>query len=150
MTETTRRAVIFGAGGAGLAVALTACAGTSTNSAGAAPAATDAAAKAPQDAAAGGAGAAFAKAADIPVGGGKIFENQQVVITQPSAGEFKAFTTVCTHQGCAVDAIANGTIDCPCHGSRFSVKDGSVVNGPATTPLPPKQIKVSGGDISLA
>jgi Rieske Fe-S protein len=155
MTETTRRAVIFGAGGAGLAAALTACAGYGTGS-------TDAAAPPaqPADGAAGGAteqapkadsaAAGIAKTSDIPEGGGKILEGRQIVITQPAAGEFKAFSAICTHQGCSVDNVSNGTINCPCHGSRFNIKDGSVANGPATAPLPEKKIKVSGSDITLA
>jgi nitrite reductase/ring-hydroxylating ferredoxin subunit len=96
----------------------------------------------------GGSGtAALATTSEIPVGGGKILSDQKIVITQPDAGAFKAFTAVCTHQGCIVDAVANGTIDCPCHGSRFSIKDGSVVNGPAPAPLAPVGIKVEGTSI---
>ena len=63
------------------------------------------------------------------------------------AGQFKAFTAVCTHQGCIVATVANGTIDCPCHGSKFSAADGSVVNGPATSPLAPVTITVHGTSI---
>jgi Rieske Fe-S protein len=87
---------------------------------------------------------------EVPVGGGHIFTVQQVVVTQPKAGEFKAFSAVCTHQGCLVSSVADGQIRCPCHGSSFSATDGSVVGGPAPAPLPAERIKVSGGTISLA
>ena len=87
---------------------------------------------------------------DIPVGGGEILIDQKIVITQPSAGTFKAFTAVCTHQGCTVASVADGVIQCPCHGSRYSVVDGSVIGGPAPAPLAPVQIKVSGTTISMA
>ena len=69
------------------------------------------------------------KAADIPVGSGKVFPDAQTVITQPKAKEFKAFSSICTHQGCQVDAVTT-TINCPCHGSKYSITDGSVVNPP--------------------
>jgi Rieske Fe-S protein len=89
----------------------------------------------------------LATTAEVPVGGGKIINGPNVVLTQPVAGTFKGFSAVCTHQGCIVATIANGTIDCPCHGSKFSVKDGSVVNGPAASPLPPVAITVQGTSI---
>ncbi len=69
------------------------------------------------------------------------------MVTQPEAGSFKAFTAVCTHQGCIVSTVSGGTINCPCHGSKFSIKDGSVVNGPATQPLAAIAIKVEGTSI---
>ncbi|GLX96840.1 Rieske 2Fe-2S domain-containing protein [Herbidospora sp. NEAU-GS84] len=93
---------------------------------------------------------AFAKTADIPEGGGKIFEAEKVVITQPTPGNFKCFTAVCTHAGCTVASISGGTINCPCHGSKFKISDGSVAGGPAPSPLEEKQITVSGDSIVLA
>ncbi|MFJ8661807.1 Rieske (2Fe-2S) protein [Streptomyces sp. NPDC093795] len=92
----------------------------------------------------------LATTSEIPVGGGMVFAERKVVVTQPAAGEFKAFSAVCTHQGCLVNKVADGTIDCPCHGSKYRVADGSVVNGPATRPLPAEQIIVSGESITLA
>jgi Rieske Fe-S protein len=83
------------------------------------------------------------KTSDIPVGGGRIFKDEKLVVTQPSSGDFKAFSAVCTHAGCIVSKIADGTIDCPCHGSKYSIEDGSVEDGPAPKPLPEKAVTVS-------
>ncbi|MFF5504521.1 Rieske (2Fe-2S) protein [Streptomyces roseolus] len=95
-------------------------------------------------------GTPLASTSEIPVGGGTVFADRKVVVTQPEAGEFKAFSAICTHQGCTVSKVANGTIDCPCHGSRFSVTDGAVTAGPAPRPLPAAEITVSGETIILA
>ncbi|MGW8885494.1 Rieske (2Fe-2S) protein [Streptomyces sp. NPDC055749] len=95
-------------------------------------------------------GEELAKTSDIPVGGGTIFKEQKVVVTQPKEGEFKAFSAICTHAGCTVSKVADGTIDCACHGSRYSIVNAAVEAGPAPRPLPAEKITVSGASIRLA
>ncbi|MEV5547596.1 Rieske (2Fe-2S) protein [Streptomyces sp. NPDC052309] len=141
-----RRTVVAAAGAAGLAVALTACGGSDDDASGG---------KAADSSGSGGgensgAGTALAATADIPEGGGKVFPDQKVVVTQPAAGEFKAFSATCTHQGCAVKSVSGGLINCPCHNSSFSITDGSVQSGPAPKPLPAVRITVSGDSVRLA
>jgi Rieske Fe-S protein len=89
-------------------------------------------------------------AADIPVGGGKVFEALKVVVTQPTAGDYKAFSAVCTHQGCTVNGVADGVITCPCHGSTFDIATGAVTQGPATSPLPAKSVSVGADGITVS
>ena len=88
--------------------------------------------------------------AEVPVGGGLILADQQVVVTQPVEGEFKCFTAVCTHMGCIVSSVQAGGIRCECHGSAFSIEDGTPVNPPATDPLDEVAITVEGDQISIA
>jgi Rieske Fe-S protein len=135
----TRRAVVAGACGTACAVAVGACSGYGPARP---PAAGDAAAAEP--------GGALAAADDIPVGGGTVFGDRNVVVTQPVAGEFRAFSATCTHRGCTVTAVEDGRITCPCHGSAFAIADGSVVDGPAPSPLPEQAVTVVDGSISLA
>jgi Rieske Fe-S protein len=155
MTESSRRTVLACAGAACAAV-LAGCAKYNSNSgidtsqgtpSTSAPAATG------SGAAAGGGGggaAVLAKTADVPVGGGTILTDKKIVITQPQSGTFHAFTAVCTHAGCTVGSVSSGTINCPCHGSRFNISNGSVVNGPAASPLAAVNIKVQGTSILQA
>lgn len=91
----------------------------------------------------------IASVSDVPVGGGLVIDDPAVVITQPTEGDFKAFTAICTHQGCLVSSVEGNEILCPCHGSRFSATDGSVIQGPATMPLQPAGIAVEGGSVIL-
>ena len=153
--------MLAGVGLVGLAGAVSACGsgGSSSSSAGTtagAPPATAGAGSAPSSASGGGGstagaaqGSALATTSEIPVGSGKIFTSEKVVVTQPNSGDFKAFSAVCTHMGCIVSTISNGTIDCPCHGSQYSISTGAVVGGPAPSPLPAQTIKVTGSNIFL-
>ncbi|SCL37108.1 Ferredoxin subunit of nitrite reductase or a ring-hydroxylating dioxygenase [Micromonospora rhizosphaerae] len=134
----TRRALLAGAGAVGAAAVLAGCGSDDSGHAAAGP-------TSPAQS-----GQPVAKTGEIPVGGGKIFADRDVVVTQPKPGEFKAFSAICTHQGCKVTSIEGGTINCPCHASKFSIADGSVKAPPATKPLPAKEIKVTGDQISLA
>ncbi|AGZ40397.1 Cytochrome b6-f complex iron-sulfur subunit [Actinoplanes friuliensis DSM 7358] len=93
-------------------------------------------------------GSALALVADIPEGGGVI--KGDYVITQPASGTFKAFSKVCTHAGCDVSKVDAGVITCPCHGSTFSIEDGSPTGGPATKALPETKVKVDGDNIVAA
>ena len=94
-------------------------------------------------------GTVLGAASEIPVGGGAIYTAAKVVVTQPASGQYKAFSAVCTHVGCIVNKVTNGTIDCPCHGSEFKITNGAVVTGPAPSPLPAKQIKIVDGLVML-
>ena len=94
-------------------------------------------------------GTVLGAASEIPVGGGKIYTAARVVVTQPTPGQYKAFSAVCTHVGCIMSKVANGTIDCPCHGSEFKITNGAVVTGPAPSPLPSKPITVADGKVML-
>ena len=151
----TRRTVLAAGCGAACAAALTACAGYDAGGPAAAPApatgATPPAGGGQAPAPAGGAGQADAAAlvavADVPVGGGVVLAAQEMVVTQPQAGTFKAFSAVCTHQGCAVNEVAGGTINCPCHGSKFAIADGAPTKGPAKKPLPEKPVRVQGSSV---
>ncbi|PZF99645.1 Rieske (2Fe-2S) protein [Micromonospora deserti] len=147
----TRRVLLTGAGAVGAAVVLAAC-GSDDSGDGAAPTSGGPAVPSTGDAGGGDREAAqsLARTTDIPVGGGAVFVAQGVVITQPAAGQFKGFDPICTHQGCPVSNVDGGTINCTCHGSKFSIEDGSVKAGPATKPLAPKEVKVTGDQISLA
>jgi Rieske Fe-S protein len=94
-------------------------------------------------------GTVLGAAKDIPVGSGVIYTAARIVVTQPVQGEYRAFSAVCTHVGCILNKIADGTIDCPCHGSEFKITNGAVVTGPAPAPLPKKKIKIEDGKVVL-
>jgi Rieske Fe-S protein len=149
----SRRAVVTGVGGVAAVGLLTACGGGSTTTAPAPPATVAPAPAEPTAASSAGASAgadALATTSSIPVGGGTVFADKDVVVTQPTAGDFKAFSATCTHQGCKVKSVADGVIVCPCHGSKFAIADGAVAAGPAKSPLPEKAVSVEGDSIVLA
>lgn len=153
MGNLTRRHALTGAATLGLGLPLLAACGNSDGGGGDTatdPATTRPAGSGGSSSGGGGSADALTSTSDIPVGGGTIFADQQVVVTQPAAGEFKAFSAVCTHQGCTVGSVSDGAIICPCHGSMFSIEDGSVEAGPASAPLAEVALTVKGDSITLA
>ena len=153
----SRRRTLLACAGAACAAVLAGCARYDSNNGGVAGRQPAQGSSPPASQASPGSGsaapagpAALARTADIPVGGGKVLADKKIVITQPQAGSFNAFTAVCTHQGCIVGSVTGGTINCPCHGSKFNIANGSVVNGPAASPLAPVGIKVQGTSIVQA
>jgi nitrite reductase/ring-hydroxylating ferredoxin subunit len=95
-------------------------------------------------------------ASEVPVGGGVILADQNVVVTRPDQGTFEGFSATCTHQGCTLATVASGTINCGCHGSQFAITDGANVVGPSGSPagsvaaLPKVPVKVKGGNVIRA
>ncbi|RZT84719.1 Rieske Fe-S protein [Pseudonocardia sediminis] len=140
-----RRAAIAGAGVAAVGLVAACSSGGSGDAAGGQPATDQPAADLPE----GAPGTVLGPVSSVPVGGGVVFADQQVVVTQPAAGRFQGLSTVCPHQGCQVNAIRDGAVICPCHGSRFGL-DGAVLEGPATTPLARRAVAVSGQNVTLA
>lgn len=132
---TSRRSVLA-AGAAGLAAtALTGCGSDDSG---------------PDGGEGGASDGVLAETSEVPEGGGVILDEPQVVLTQPAPGRFRAFSSTCTHKGCTVESVSEGTINCACHGSRFNITDGSVASGPAARPLPPVPITIDGDTIRLA
>lgn len=142
----TRRSVLGGAAAVGGAALLAACGSDDSTDAADSDATDDADSGAGEGDAS---GEALVSVEEVPVGGGVIISDQQVVVTQPTEGEFNAFSSTCTHQGCQVSRVEE-TIGCACHGSEFSVETGEVERGPATQPLPAVEITESEGQLFLA
>lgn len=133
----TRRSMLRGGAAAGLALPLVAACGTASPGASPSTPATQRRSGA----------APLVRTSQVPVGGGKILADTQIVVTQPARGKFKAFSAVCTHLQCLVTQVEDRRIICPCHGSEFSIEDGSVVRGPATQPLPEVDVDVKRGEV---
>jgi Rieske Fe-S protein len=144
--ETTRRTVLLATGATGAVALVAACGGGGDDNGSASTSSPTGQETAERETA----GRDLASTDEIPVGGGKIFKEEEVVVTQPEQGRFKAFSAICTHQRCTVASVSDGTINCVCHGSKFDIADGSVAHGPATRPLPAEKITVEGNSVRLA
>lgn len=149
-----RRTMLRGVAAGGAAVAggalLAACGDDTTGGGSPSPAPNSGPSTEPGGSGGGGGSEKLVATAKVPEGGGVVLPDAEVVVTQPAAGDFKAFSAICTHQGCTVGEVAGGVIICPCHGSQFSVEDGSVVGGPAPSPLPPVEVTVDGKSVVRA
>lgn len=108
--------------------------------------------RSPGGRAGGAGGAVLARVADVPVGGAvsaQDAEGRPVLVCQPRAGTFVAFSAICTHMGCTV-APDGGTLRCPCHGSTYDVATGDNTGGPAPSPLPEIDVTVRRGEVVSA
>ena len=151
VTPTSRRTVLGLAAAVGAGGLVAACGGGSeTPTADDSSAGTTASGSGEQSGTGDAGGDMLAKTADVPVGSGVILADAKVVVTQPTAGEFKAFSSTCTHQSCQVSGLSGDRITCPCHGSSFSIADGTPEGGPARSPLPEVGITVEGDSVVRA
>ena len=152
-TRLSRRRALTGVAGVGLGVPLLAACAGDENAVDPQGATTQTPAT-PEQPPAGStsteAAPSFGSTDDVPVGGGAIFADEGVVVTQPTDGEFLGFSVTCPHQGCPVERITDEGIVCPCHGSVFDLASGAPTAGPAPSPLGAVQLKIQGTDISRA
>ncbi|HEY5185352.1 MAG TPA: Rieske 2Fe-2S domain-containing protein [Actinomycetes bacterium] len=85
----------------------------------------------------------------VPVGSAQPFTDPQTggpaYLLQPKAGVFRAYSAVCTHQGCTVSPDSNG-FACPCHGAMYD-SSGNVISGPAPQPLQSISVVVVDGQV---
>ncbi|TJZ51089.1 Rieske (2Fe-2S) protein [Streptomyces piniterrae] len=86
-------------------------------------------------------------AAEVPVGGARLYREDRLVVSQPAKGDFKCFSAMCTHKGCVLTEVDKKEGSCPCHGSRFDVTTGEVIQGPASAPLPEVPVKAKNGKL---
>ncbi|GGA59998.1 iron-sulfur protein [Pseudoclavibacter endophyticus] len=146
----SRRSVAIAGGSVAVASVLAACAGNAPGDDGGVDAATGGPG---EDATAGGAAGgevlATVSLAEVPVRGGLIVSEVPLVVTQPTEGDVRAFSGVCTHQGCAVASVSSRGVMCPCHSSLFDLADGSPIGGPATEPLRALSADVSGDSVTV-
>ena len=124
-----RRTLLTGAAGLGIAAVAAGCGGQEPSTA--------------------ADGTTLGPASDVPVGGGKVYAEQRIVVTQPVPGTFHAFAAVCTHQGCTLEDVSDSTINCACHGSKYAIDDGAVSRGPAQQPLTRRAVAVDAGSLTL-
>lgn len=139
-SNVSRRTVLAGTGVVAVGVAVAACA----------PGSSDEANPEIKGTNIGATGTVLAAVSDVPVGGGVVVSDPPIVVTQPKAGQVNGFTAICPHAGCLVASVVDDEIICPCHGSRFSAVDGSVIQGPATQGLEPASVSVKGTNVVLA
>ncbi|MFB6618171.1 Rieske (2Fe-2S) protein [Streptomyces sp. NPDC085524] len=135
--SAARRTVLKGAaalaGAVGAGVTLTACS-TESNSGNGSPAVPSAPVE-------------LGAASEVPVGGAKLYREKKLIVSCQAEGQYKAFSAQCTHAGCVLDKIEKDAGNCPCHGSRFDVNTGKVLQGPATDPLPAVPVKAENGKL---
>ena len=91
-----------------------------------------------------------AQSGELIPGATKLVEvdDEQIVLANLD-GTVVAFTNVCTHAGCdlAEGQLEGEELECECHGSRFSVRTGAVLNGPAIEPLTLYSVRIEGDDL---
>ncbi|WP_405879029.1 Rieske (2Fe-2S) protein [Streptomyces sp. NBC_01136] len=84
---------------------------------------------------------------EVAKGAAKLYRDENVVVSRAEDGSLKAFSTICTHAGCAINKLQGTTLICPCHGSEFDAATGKVLQAPATVPLKELSVEAKGGKI---
>ena len=72
-----------------------------------------------------------------------------MLVVRNDATSVSAYTATCTHQQCTINGFTESVFQCPCHGSRFSPANGSVLRGPATAPLRRFTASITNGVVTI-
>jgi len=81
----------------------------------------------------------------------KVEINGSPILLARSGGQVYAMSNVCPHLGGPLNEgkFDGCTVECPWHGSTFSITDGSIVHGPSVHPAPHMDVRVNDGQIEI-
>lgn len=88
------------------------------------------------------------EATEVPVGSAVILGS--VIIAQPTEGEFVAYSSACPHQGQFITKVEGDVVTCTKHNSKFSIVDGALISGPATSGLREANLTQEGDTLSAS
>jgi Rieske Fe-S protein len=92
------------------------------------------------------------KSSELPPNSGKVFAfgSRPAIVVRTPAGDWRAFTAVCTHLNCTVQYRSDmQMIWCACHNGMYDL-NGKVVSGPPPRPLEEYAVHVRSDEVVVS